>query len=373
MNVLVAGDFVPKLEVEEKINNGIWKDIFGGIKNDIIQSDLSVINLECPIVENDTAPIAKVGPNIKCSKNVGPLLKYAGFNLVTLANNHFLDYGESAAVTTMKVLKECGLDYVGGGTNLEDASKIYYYKKDKETLAIINCCENEFSIATENTAGSNPLNPVAQWYAIQEASQKADYVLVIVHGGHELFQFPSPRMQKLYHFFIDAGADVVVNHHQHCYSGYEVYKGKPIFYGLGNFCFPNYKKESVLWNEGYMVKILFPSIEFQVIPYKQVSGNVNVVMLAGDEKKEFFDNIKVINEKISDEELLKKEFGELVGRKEKIYLLNFIPFPLHKLNNRLILKVFLSKKRLLRCLNIIRCESHRDIMIESIKNHIERL
>jgi poly-gamma-glutamate synthesis protein (capsule biosynthesis protein) len=372
MNVLVTGDFVPKLEVEEKINNGIWKDIFAGIKNDIIQSDLSVINLECPIVENDAAPIAKVGPNIKCSKNVCDLLKYSGFNLVTLANNHFLDYGESAAITTMDVLKKSGLDCVGGGTNLEDASKIFYFKKDKETLAIINCCENEFSIATESTVGSNPLNPVAQWYNIQEASQKADYVLVIVHGGHELYQYPSPRMQKLYRFFIDAGADVVVNHHQHCYSGYEVYRGKPIFYGLGNFCFPNYKKRSNLWNEGCMVKISFPSMDFQVIPYKQVSGGENVVMLSSVEKKVFFDSIKLINQIISDEVLLKKEFSELVERKGKSYLLNFIPLPL-KLNNNLILKLLLSKKRLLRCLNIIRCESHRDILVESIKKHIERL
>jgi poly-gamma-glutamate synthesis protein (capsule biosynthesis protein) len=121
---------------------------------------------------------------------------------------------------------------VGGGTNLQEASKILYKKIDEKVLALINCCENEFSIATEVTAGSNPLNPIQQYYAIQEAKSKADYVLVIVHGGHELWQLPSPRMQETYRFFIDAGADAVVNHHQHCYSGYEIYKKKPYILNL---------------------------------------------------------------------------------------------------------------------------------------------
>ena len=96
-----------------------------------------------------------------------------------------------------------------------------YKRKDGETLAIINCCEHEFSIADDDSAGANPLNPIQQYYKIKEARLNADYVLVIVHGGHEMYQLPSLRMVDTYRFFIDAGADAVVNHHQHCFSGYE--------------------------------------------------------------------------------------------------------------------------------------------------------
>ena len=79
------------------------------------------------------------------------------------------------------------LDIVGVGRNLKEAEKVLYLEKDGKTIAVINCCEHEFSLATETEAGANPLNPVRQFYAIQEAKKKANYVLVIVHGGHEMF------------------------------------------------------------------------------------------------------------------------------------------------------------------------------------------
>ncbi|MBR5168372.1 MAG: CapA family protein [Salinivirgaceae bacterium] len=377
MEVLIAGDIVPQIEVEERITVDNNKEFFPEIKNLLKDADLSIVNLECPIIDDTEKPIHKIGPNLKCTKSIGKLLKYAGFDLVTLANNHFLDYGDEGAKNTIKVLNEYGIHYVGGGRNMDEASKTFYYEKDNKTLAIINCCESEFSIATDASAGSNPLNPVLQWYAIRTASHKADYVLVIVHGGHELYQLPSPRMQQLYRFFIDSGADAVINHHQHFYSGYELYNNKPIFYGLGNFYFINYKKRDRLWNEGYMVKISFPSVGFQIIPYNQTLGDENITLLSGDEKKTFFENVEKINEIITDEKLLKKEFRNLVKRKYISYLLDFLPSSLCKfptlINNKLIIKIFLSKRRMMKCLNHIRCESHRDIMIESIRKYTEEL
>lgn len=66
-----------------------------------------------------------------------------------------------------------GLDIVGIGNNLEDANKTLYLEKDGKRLAVINCCEHEFSIATDTVAGANPLNPIRQFYAIQEANGKS--------------------------------------------------------------------------------------------------------------------------------------------------------------------------------------------------------
>jgi poly-gamma-glutamate capsule biosynthesis protein CapA/YwtB (metallophosphatase superfamily) len=67
---------------------------------------------------------------------------------------------------------------------------------------------------------------------IKEAKATHDKVIVIVHGGHEYYNLPSPRMQKQYRFYADQGADFVVGHHTHCISGYEVYNGVPIYYSL---------------------------------------------------------------------------------------------------------------------------------------------
>lgn len=114
------------------------------------------------------------------------------------------------------------------------------------------------------------MNLVHQYFAIKEAREKADSVVVIMHGGHETYQLPTPQMQQTYRFFVDIGADAVVNHHQHCYSGYEVYKNKPIFYGLGNFCFEPLGNVRPTWYEGYMVNLHFNAdveIKFDLIPY----------------------------------------------------------------------------------------------------------
>src|SRR5690606_22347516 len=83
----------------------------------------------------------------------------------------------------------------------------------------------------------NPIDIIDNVKQINEARGIADYVFVIVHGGHEFFNLPSPRMQKLYRFYAEQGADIVIGHHTHCIGGYETYKGVPIYYSLGNFLF----------------------------------------------------------------------------------------------------------------------------------------
>ena len=73
-------------------------------------------------------------------------IKYAGFNIATLANNHIMDFGAQGLMDTVNLCSQYNIDTVGVGKNLEDASKILYKRKDGETLAIINCCEHEFSM-----------------------------------------------------------------------------------------------------------------------------------------------------------------------------------------------------------------------------------
>ena len=132
-------------------------------------------------------------------------IRYAGFNCCTLANNHILDQGKQCCLDTIEVLCNSSIDTVGAGKNATEAERVLYKDLCGETLAIINCCEHEFSIADETSAGANPLNPIRQYYIIQEARKKADYIIVIIHGGHEHFQLPTIRMQDTYRFFIDVG------------------------------------------------------------------------------------------------------------------------------------------------------------------------
>lgn len=357
VNLLIAGDFCPNDRVARLIEQEEYSDILGEIKPIIAQMDYSLINLECPIVECPIKPKEKQGPNLKASQLAVKLIKYVNFKCVTLANNHFLDYGDEGVSHTLNILRYEHLDFVGGGEDLSRASGILYKDINGKKIAFINCCEHEFSIATEHSAGANPLNPIQQYYAIVEAKNKADYVIIVVHGGHEYFQLPSPRMQEIYRFFVDIGADAVINHHQHCYSGYEVYKEKPIFYGLGNFCFDKNTQRNSIWNEGYLVKLVLDNkIHFELYPYIQCNDTPNVVLMKKDRVDDFYSSIKCLNEIIADSCRLKLEHQHWMKEREGNLKLVLSPYSnrwFRIMASRGLLPMFLSKKQSFFCNRLV--------------------
>ena len=375
MKIVIAGDYCPKDRVAELIDSNRYENIFSDVTEIIAQADFRILNFECPIVNGECRPIEKNGPCLKTTKNSLKPIVDAGFNVVTLANNHFYDFGDKGITDTIDELDKLNIAHVGGGKNLNISSEILFLQKGGKKVAIINCCEHEFSIATENTAGCNPLNPINQWYAIQKARNTADYVIVIVHGGHEMCQLPSLRMKETYHFFIDSGADVVINHHQHCYSGFEKYKGKPIFYGLGNFCFYWGGKRNSIWNYGFLVLLSFDEkkISFETIPYSQCDEKPVVRLL--EDRKEFDKDILSLNIIIQDTELLKQQHEKWMDQREGNYSISLEPY-----SNRFFrfacrkgfLPHFFNKKRAIELLNYVSCESHRDCMINMFSKQINK-
>ena len=376
MKVLVAGDFAPRARLANQIEEKRYSDVFPENLREVIKSvDFSFVNFESPIVEDTYKPIPKCGPNLHCTPEAAEAIKFAGFTGVTMANNHILDFGTNGLHKSVACCKDQGLDVVGVGDNLKDAEEILYIEKDGKTLAVINCCEHEFSIATEKSAGANPLNPVRQYYAIQKAKDKADYLLVIVHGGHEMFQLPSPRMVETYRFFIDAGADAVVNHHQHCYSGYEIYNGKPIFYGLGNFCFDEEGQRNCSWNEGYMVVVDFTDavVRYELYPYTQCDGKAAVTLMT--DKAVFTRTIDAINCIVKDPLLLKEKCALYYMSTMKTFNAMLQPYDnrvLNKLFRMGLLPSLFSKRKKIRVLNYINCESHYDKFVFALKQVLSK-
>lgn len=365
MDIIVAGDYAPCGILSNRLDNQDYS-FFSEVKPVLDGVDYSIVNLECPIVSGTARPINKVGPNLCCSERGVEALKWAGFNCVSLANNHFFDYGDSGVKTTIDACKRNGIEWVGGGVTLADASKILYKRVSNETLAIINCCEHEFSIATDQHGGSNPLNSVRLYYDVKTAKKNADYVIVIIHGGHEHFQLPSPRMVELYHFLIDVGADSVINHHQHCFSGYELYNGRPIFYGLGNFCFDidGIQRRS-LSCEGYMAHLVFSKeeVSFSIIPYLQCSDEYIGVQVI--ENGAFDQRIEKLNHIIDNPSELSdfvKEYYNSITDDLRVMLSPINNRYIRAILYRKIIPVVLSKKYLLRLEDFFLCESHRDKM-----------
>lgn len=373
MKVIVAGDYCDRFRINEKIKEGEYALIFEEVKPIIESSDVSIVNFEFPVVLNEGKPIPKCGPNLRGQKESIDAIKYAGFNVCTLANNHILDQGEACCLETKSLLESSGVKTVGAGKNLNEAGEILYIENDCEKLAIINCCEHEFSIATETMAGANPLNLIQQYYKICEARRKADYVLVIVHGGHEHYQLPSPRMKETYRFFIEAGADAVVNHHQHCYSGFEIYNDKPIFYGLGNFCFDDEVKRNSIWNEGFMLSLLFNRDKnpiYEMHPYIQCNEHPKVSMMNEKQKEDFNIHINVLNGIISDNITLKSSYDLHIQKQSWLFRLLLSPWR-GRISRALFLRNLLpickTKQDLLLFQNFIMCESHRDCFIGMLK------
>lgn len=375
VRLLIAGDYCPKDRVLDLIEKSDYGTIFKDIKPFFDRADYSIVNLEAPIlIDDNVLPIGKEGPALKCSNKTIDSLKYLGVDCVTLANNHFRDYGDIGAISTMKLCASASIDYVGAGKDLDDAKSILYKDINEYRIAIINCCEHEYSIAGVNRAGSNPLNPVQQYYAIKEARQNADYVIIIIHGGIEHYHLPSPRMVDTYRFFIDAGADAVINHHQHCFSGYEIYNQKPIFYGLGNFCFDWSGKRNSIWNEGYLVYLnLGKNITFEIEPYEQCNLSPCIIAKNTTQSHTVEHKIKRLNEIISDPELLNNEYKEFLNKTSKEYDVVQIWSNkyLRALFARGFIPSFIPKKTLRALQNRIMCESHRERLLHLLNNKLD--
>ena len=127
----------------------------------------------------------KVGPNIKTNKNAAVLLKQANFKLVTTANNHILDYGEKGIKDTLSVLESLGISYVGSGKNLHEAGLPFILEQSEMKIGILNFAENEFNSAGYSSYGSNPVNPISNYYAIKRLKEQVNFIIVIAHGGRE--------------------------------------------------------------------------------------------------------------------------------------------------------------------------------------------
>ena len=377
IKISVAGDVCPKDRLKHTIANKEFDKVFGSVKAIFEGSDVSIANFECALSDGQDKPIVKCGPNLSCDESLVDALKWAGFNVLTLANNHFADFGSTSIRKSLDAIASREMRYVGAGMDLQSAQAPLVMDVRGKKLAIINCCEHEFSIASEAKAGCNPLNPVDQSFEIKRLRGDADYIMVIVHGGTEFCQVPSPRMKKLFRFFVDEGADVVINHHQHCYSGFETYNGKTIVYGTGNFCFDWKGKKQSSWNDGYIAQIVFDdegNQQLNVIPYRQCDEKVGVFPLASGEELEMFQNeVNRLNAIISDDKQLSEEYTKWIDSHEvnsRMALSIYSSRIFRALCNRGLLPPFITKNRMVLLYDHINCESLRERVLRFIDKRV---
>lgn len=370
-----TGDFCPRLRIEKMLQNVDWKKSFDTVIPFFEENDLNVIDLECPLTTG-TKTLVKTGPHISAHPQTVKLLSLLNCRLVATANNHFKDFGSEGIRDSYQALSKEGIKWVGSGSSYNEIRKIIVENIRDKRFAFINVTENEWSTIHDDGCGCNSLNLVNVYNDIKEVESKVDYIIVIVHGGHEHYNLPSPRIKKWYRFIVDAGANAVISHHTHTISGYEVYKESPIFYSLGNFCFDWPKMRDQPWNRGMLVRLVFEAgkpLSFDVKYVTQNNGDPGVKLITGEEEKKIKEKIMGLNAVIQDDEKLTNSFQEYVDSQKKITNSRLQPYTsnfLASLHLRGLLPSFIGtrKKRLLT--NLIRCESHRDVLVESLKKYI---
>ncbi len=216
--------------------------------------------------------LSETGPLSSCTRmgcssrpEVAGVLKEAGFDVISFASNHALDYGRDAFCETLGHLKKAGLHITGAGEN-EKAARTWPVIDVKGTkVAFLGYCSilPQGFWAEEARPGCNPARGITAYVPVEhdqpetpcrmysfphpddleklledirEAKAKADLVVVSMHWGIHFKEGVLAGYQKYYaHFAIDAGADLILGHHAHILKPIEIYKGKAIFYSLGNF------------------------------------------------------------------------------------------------------------------------------------------
>jgi poly-gamma-glutamate capsule biosynthesis protein CapA/YwtB (metallophosphatase superfamily) len=368
LKIVVTGDFCPIYNIVETSNKNAYKDIFGDFPDAIKGKDILITNLECPFT-NSMEKIPKDGPILKATPEMFEAVKYANVDVACLANNHILDSGEQGLLDTIDLCKKNGINTVGAGKNLSEASEILYLSVRGKKIAIINITQHEFSIASNDRAGANPLNLIQNYYSITEAKKHSSIVLVIVHGGNEEYPLPSKRIVDTYRFFADIGASAIISHHAHCISGYEIYNEIPIFYGLGNFIFD---KAAALapdtWFTGLMLLLNISDadqITFELKPFYQSKNGVGFKVLEGSDKMAVMKEIDLYTEIIKDEKKLQQKWNDFLEKSRHYYYtsLGGLGFIRRKLFRFPFMRKWIFPiKRKTVLYDLIKCEAHNDVV-----------
>jgi capsule synthesis protein PGA_cap len=373
VRLLFGGDFAPNGRYEALIATRAG-EIFGQANQASNAADFTIFNLETPICDQ-LVSIEKSGPAIRASSETLRALNEAGVDAVCLANNHILDYGKKGLSQTLDALQARGIRHVGAGLSRDTAETPLRVEIRGRRISILAFAEREFNLSDDEQAGAAILDPIdAATMILQERSQ-ADAIVVCFHGGNEYFSYPRPGLRKVCQFLIDIGADAVIGHHPHVPGPYEIHQGKPIIYSLGNLIFDT-NNPPPNWDEGYLAGLDLKfaedgleSVGVELIPYRQAVSQNGLQLMKGQERSEFLARIERMRDHLENrpQEWLAK-WNRFVEEKRAQTLIDISsPFRFRGLRRlmafSLIRKLIAPPSRRLLRLNLLRCASHRELLI----------
>lgn len=269
ITMIFVGDIMLDRGIEYMIEqHNDWKWPFLKVADELRKADILFGNLESVISDKGT----KVGSiySLRAEPETIQGLTFAGFDILSLANNHAFDYTAEALKDTFVKLKIAGIDFIGADLN-ESGAFSPIIKQIKETKIAFLAYTN----LGPHVWRAGPDTPGIAWIDrshfeeiqedIQKAKQESDVLIVSLHAGIEYEIEPNQFQQDFSKMAIEAGADLVIGHHPHVVQAYEKYKDGWVFYSLGNFVFDQGFSEETL--QGQIVEVVIENGKIkEVIP-----------------------------------------------------------------------------------------------------------
>jgi len=261
VSILAFGDMMLDRTVLAKTQKvGDYNFPFLKIDDFLKTADLKFANLEGPITSFESVSNGNTRMRFTISQEFLPMLQ-SRFNVLSLANNHMLDFGENGYEQTKKYLTSAGINYFGN------------YANQQESLSTI-IEKNKIKIGWIGYHGLIDRGYEDILQEIEKIKPQVDFLIVVPHWGAEYKKNPADSTIEKAKKFIDAGADLVLGGHPHVVQTIEEHEGKMIFYSLGNFIFDQYWSEDTM--KGLAVEILLEKSDNEVkAKYKQYKILIN--------------------------------------------------------------------------------------------------
>ena len=245
VHLLTVGDIMLDRSLGYALQQGNLAYPFAAVSEKLREADVTIGNVESALGDMGE-PAPKRYP-FQAPLEAAESLALAGFDVVSLANNHAMDYGPAGLLQAISLLQEHDILAIGAGANAQEAHepaiieindlKIAFLAYVNVPVEATTGFDTASWTATSETAGLAWADPVQIADDVNAIRDKADLITVVLHSGFEYISAPSEPQVAAARSAIDAGADLVVGHHAHILQGIEFYAGGVIVYGTGNFAF----------------------------------------------------------------------------------------------------------------------------------------
>lgn len=279
LRFLAVGDIMLGRGVGARLQKaGSYEKAFENVSSVLKQGDIVFANLETPFTTSTHGLDNKGKIVLKAKPEAISALTSAGFNLVSLSNNHMMDYYEKGLFDTMSLLADNNILSAGSGKNIDEARKPAIIEKNGLKIGLLAYTDMaELIFAGEPylsfAAGADKSGLVPRKYEtiredVIKLRDQVDLLAVSLHWGIEDSFKITPEQVEFAHNLIDDGVDMILGHHPHQFQGMEVYKGKPILYSMGNFLFDQNDPENM---ESFIIDMKYKGTElteFCAIPVR---------------------------------------------------------------------------------------------------------